>query len=105
MKKRVGGAKHRKQNLPEESLNTADASTPKPKRKTKRALEVELSYAQHVISEQSYRLAEGAKRFEVEKKEWQTQRANRQLEMQAKVVESAAHMIESLARMVGGDGF
>ena len=104
MKKRVGGAKRPKRNPPEESL-TADAGTPRPKRKTNRALEVELSYAQNVISEQTHRLVEGAKRFDAEKKEWQTQRASRRLEMQAKVVESAAHMIESLCRMVGGDGF
>ena len=103
MKKRAGGVKHPKQNLPESLMD--DAGTPRPKRKTNRALEVELSYAQHVISEQTNRLVSNARQFDAEKKEWQTQRANRQLEMQAKVVESAAHMIESLARMVGGDGF
>ena len=102
MKKRAGGAKHRNP----QSLNVADAATPKPRlRKTKRELEIALDYSQHVISEQTQRLVEGAKRFEAEKKEWQTQRQSRRLEMQAKVVEASAHMIESLARMVGGDGF
>ena len=100
MKKRAGGVKHPKQNLPE-SLMAECCS----KRQTRRELEVALDYSQHVINEQTQRLVSNAKQFDAEKKEWQARHASRRLEMQAKVVESAAHMIESLARMVGGDGF
>ena len=103
MKKRAGGVKHPKQNLPESLM--ADAAAPKPKRQTRRELEVALDYSHHVINEQTQRLVSNAKQFDAEKKEWQARHASRRLEMQAKVVESAAHMIESLARMVGGDGF